>query len=210
MPKPKSKLKPTPAPHCPSPATPCLLPRLGVAVRRELSRPANRVVVDLPAVAVVARRASVGSKIGRPHPAQATSTLTSSKRSSLPQARHRVRDVLSICAFYTYFMVFVAGSQYTWEYETVPHDVFIKYAATKLGSPDLEELQQRGTQNVVEMLRVAEEDATPQVGPSRRKTKVRYYLIRIVHINKPKPAGRPTTSVTCKTKRWRLAPAANA
>jgi hypothetical protein len=73
---------------------------------------------------------------------------------------------------FTYLVTVTAGSQYTWEYETVPHDAFIKYAATKLGSPDLEDLQRRGTQNVVEMLRVAEEDATAQMGSSRRKAKV--------------------------------------
>jgi hypothetical protein len=75
----------------------------------------------------------------------------------------------------THLVTITAGSQYMWEYETVPHEAFIKYAAAKLGSKNLEELQMCDTQNLVEMLRVAEEDATTQMGSSRRKAKVYFY-----------------------------------
>ncbi|QRV95466.1 hypothetical protein RhiJN_23484 [Ceratobasidium sp. AG-Ba] len=63
-------------------------------------------------------------------------------------------------------------SQFSGIYKTVPHSEFIKYAKAKLGSPFLEDLQNCGTQNLVEMVRIAEEDSAAKVGSSRSKAKI--------------------------------------
>ncbi|QRV99082.1 hypothetical protein RhiJN_27101 [Ceratobasidium sp. AG-Ba] len=63
-------------------------------------------------------------------------------------------------------------SQLTPLYETVDHSEFLKYAKAKFGSPDIKDLQNRGTQNLVEMLRIAEEDSQAKVGSSRSKAKI--------------------------------------
>ncbi|QRV76878.1 Formin-like protein 20 [Ceratobasidium sp. AG-Ba] len=63
-------------------------------------------------------------------------------------------------------------SQFSAIYETVPHSEFIKYAKAKLGGPFLEDLQNCGTQNLIEMVRIAEEDSAAKVGSSRSKAKI--------------------------------------
>ncbi|QRV93926.1 LON domain serine protease [Ceratobasidium sp. AG-Ba] len=93
-------------------------------------------------------------------------------------------------------------SQFSALYETVDHSEFIKYAKAKLGSPQIEDLQNRGTQNIVEMVRVAEEDSQAKVGSSRSQAKIILFphSVRTVkgggwhrrRINETQPSGGPT------------------
>ncbi|KAG9094268.1 hypothetical protein FRC06_010997 [Ceratobasidium sp. 370] len=63
-----------------------------------------------------------------------------------------------------------AGSQYTYVYEVVPHDAFIKWATKKLNGANLEG---RSTKDIVAMVEQVEKDQASQVGPSQRSPEIK-------------------------------------
>ncbi|KAG9118314.1 hypothetical protein FRC07_007235, partial [Ceratobasidium sp. 392] len=63
-----------------------------------------------------------------------------------------------------------AGSQHTYIYESVPHEVFMQYAKNRLGADA--DLKNRSTADILEMLRVKEADQAIKVGSARHKTSI--------------------------------------
>ncbi|KAF8595489.1 hypothetical protein BDV93DRAFT_564336 [Ceratobasidium sp. AG-I] len=63
-----------------------------------------------------------------------------------------------------------AGSQHTYIYESVPHDVFMQYARNRLGADA--DLKDRPTADILEMLRVKEADQAVKMGSARHKTSI--------------------------------------
>ncbi|KAF8594470.1 hypothetical protein BDV93DRAFT_515750 [Ceratobasidium sp. AG-I] len=63
-----------------------------------------------------------------------------------------------------------AGSQHTYIYESVPHEVFMQYAKNRLGADA--DLKDWPTADILEMLRVKEADQAIKVGSSRHKTSI--------------------------------------
>ncbi|KAG8794678.1 hypothetical protein FRC12_022573 [Ceratobasidium sp. 428] len=61
-----------------------------------------------------------------------------------------------------------AGSQYTYVYETVSHDALLRIAETRLG----ENMEGRPTQEILNRLRVVEENQTPALAAKRRNTSI--------------------------------------
>ena len=70
----------------------------------------------------------------------------------------------------TNFVAPTAGSQHTYIYESVPHDVFMQYAKNRLGADA--DLKDRATANILEMLCVKEADQAVKMGSARHKTSV--------------------------------------
>ncbi|KAF8600370.1 hypothetical protein BDV93DRAFT_510967 [Ceratobasidium sp. AG-I] len=63
-----------------------------------------------------------------------------------------------------------AGSQHTYIYESVPHEVFIQYARNRLGADA--DLKDRLTADILEMLRIKEADQAVKMGSARHKTSI--------------------------------------